>query len=60
MNSDGITIIMISHDIAYAVKDASHVLHLGNQKKMFYGTKTAYLTSEIGRFYGGNGGDGDA
>ena len=27
---DGITIIMISHDIAAAVKYASHILHIGN------------------------------
>ena len=29
---DGITIIMISHDIAAAVKYASHILHIGDRK----------------------------
>ena len=29
LNGDGVTIIMISHDIAAAVKYASHILHIG-------------------------------
>ena len=37
---DGITIIMISHDIAAAVKYASHILHIG--ETTFFGTKAAY------------------
>jgi zinc transport system ATP-binding protein len=43
MNEGGVTIIMISHDIAYAVPYASHILHLGNQGVWFYGTKEDYL-----------------
>lgn len=42
---DGITIIMISHDIEAAVRDASHVLHIGSQN--FFGTKNAYLHSKM-------------
>ena len=38
---DGITVIMISHDIAAAVKYASHILHIGDT--VFFGTKAAYL-----------------
>ena len=38
---DGITVIMISHDIAAAVKYASHILHIGDT--VFFGTKDAYL-----------------
>ena len=38
---DGITVIMISHDIAAAVKFASHILHIGDT--VFFGTKDAYL-----------------
>ena len=38
---DGITAIMISHDIAAAVKYASHILHIGDT--VFFGTKDAYL-----------------
>ncbi len=43
---DGITVIMISHDIAAAVQYASHILHLG--QTVFFGTKQAYLQNEIG------------
>ncbi len=44
---DGITIIMISHDIAAAMKYASHILHIG--KAAFFGTKAEYLQSETGK-----------
>jgi len=40
---DGITIIMISHDLASALEDATHILHIGHQ--IFYGTREAYLKS---------------
>ena len=38
---DGITIIMISHDIAAAMKYASHILRVG--KHTFFGTRDVYL-----------------
>lgn len=53
---DSITIIMISHDIAAAVRYASHILHIGNS--VFFGTKAAYLQSPQGRGFG-TGKDGD-
>ena len=46
---DGITVIMISHDIAAAVKYASHILHIGDT--VFWGTKAAYLHSAQGRLF---------
>ena len=46
---DGITVIMISHDIAAAVKYASHILHIGDT--VFWGTKEAYLRSTQGRLF---------
>ena len=53
---DGITIIMISHDIAAAVKYASHILHIGNP--VFFGTKAEYLQSPQGRLFAAEkGGD---
>ena len=53
---DGITIIMISHDIAAAVKYASHILHIGST--VFFGTKAAYLQSPQGRLFAAEkGGD---
>ena len=41
---DGITVIMISHDISAARKYASHILHIGG--KCFFGTKEDYVLSE--------------
>lgn len=37
LNRDGLTIIMISHDVHEAIKYASHVLHIG--EKIFFGTR---------------------
>ena len=48
---DGITIIMISHDIASSVKYASHILHLGADKPLFFGEKQDYVTSETGKAF---------
>ncbi len=38
---DGVTILMISHDITAALTYASHILHLG--RRVFFGTKADYL-----------------
>jgi zinc transport system ATP-binding protein len=45
LNKEGVTIIMISHDLVSAIKYASHILHIG--KKIFYGTKTEFLNTDI-------------
>ncbi len=42
---DGITVIMISHDLDAALQYANRILHIG--KKVFFGTKEEYLKSEI-------------
>ena len=44
---DKITIIMISHDLNDALKYATHILHVGSE--IFFGTKTEYLNSELGK-----------
>ena len=49
LNAEGITIIMISHDIGAAVQYASHILHIGS--KVFYGTKDEYLESSLGKSF---------
>lgn len=46
---DGITVIMISHDVAAAVRYASHILHIGGT--VFFGTKADYLQSPQGRLF---------
>mgnify|MGYP000376533404 FL=1 len=38
---DGITVVMISHDLNAALQYASHILHIGDSA--FFGTKAAYL-----------------
>ena len=56
-NREGVTIIMISHDIAAAVRYASHVLHVGSE--IFFGTAEAYRDSGLARrFLAPEGGDG--
>ena len=50
LNRTGITVIMVSHDIASAVKYASHILHLGNTPK-FFGSKEDYLKTDVGRAF---------
>lgn len=49
LHQEGITIIMISHDLESALNHATHVLHIG--KELFFGTKEAYLRSGIGRSF---------
>ena len=48
---DGITIIMISHDIAAAIKYATHILHIG--ENCFFGTRKQYLESSLGKAFTG-------
>lgn len=54
---DGITIIMISHDITAAVTYASHILHIGHD--YFFGTKQEYLKSETGKGFSALAGGGN-
>ena len=47
LNKNGLTIIMITHDITAAITYSSHILHIG--EKVFFGTKSDYLISAQGR-----------
>ena len=47
LNRDGVTIVMISHDIAAAMRYATHILHIG--KQLFFGAVDEYRQSAIGR-----------
>ena len=51
LNKDGVTVIMISHDIEMAVRYASHILHLG-RKQMFFGPTKEYLDSDAWKIFG--------
>lgn len=57
LNKEGITIIMISHDIGAALRYASHILHIGDM--IYYGTRDEYLLSDAGKAFasGQKGGD---
>ncbi|MBQ9408376.1 MAG: metal ABC transporter ATP-binding protein [Clostridia bacterium] len=49
LNREGVTVIMISHDVAAAARYASHILHIG--PTVFFGTRDEYLESAAGRFF---------
>ncbi len=49
LNRQGLTVIMISHDIASAVAYGSHILHIGSE--IFFGTKKEYITSKPGNYF---------
>ena len=53
---DGITIVMVSHDLKAAVEEASHILHAG--VSLFFGRTEEYLQSDLaGRFLERRGGE---
>lgn len=49
LNKEGITIIMISHDIGAALRYATHILHIGSH--LFFGTKEDYVRSDSGKVF---------
>lgn len=51
LNEEGITIIMISHDVSAAVKYANKILHIGRQT--FFGSVKEYLDSDLGKSFTG-------
>lgn len=44
---ENMTVIMVSHDIAAALKYATHILHIGD-RQLFFGTASEYAKSDIG------------
>lgn len=48
LNNNGITVIMISHDISAAAANATHILHISH-KPLFYGKVGDYLSSDVGK-----------
>ena len=56
LNNEGVTILMISHDIQAALTYAKHILHVG--RETFFGTRDEYLKSNYGKIFsvseGGN------
>ena len=56
INGEGVTIIMVSHEIGEAVKQASKILHLKHGVE-FYGKTEDYLKSSVGKLFTGGGSD---
>ena len=56
INGEGVTIIMVSHEIGEAVKQASKILHLKHGVE-FYGKTEDYLESSVGKLFTGGGSD---
>lgn len=51
--TEGITVVMVSHDTGAPLYAASHILHL-KHSQLFFGTREDYLASEAGKsFLGG-------
>ena len=55
LNREGVTIVMISHDIAAAMRYATHILHVG--KQLFFGAADEYRQSALGRRFLAEGGE---
>lgn len=58
LNREGVTVIMISHDVDAAMRYANRILHIGHT--VFFGTKDEYLKSDAGVYFlrQQEGGDG--
>ena len=50
LNREGITILMISHDIVAATREAKHILHLARHP-LFFGAVADYQNSDVGRAF---------
>ena len=48
LNGEGVTVVMISHDLSAAERHASHILHLTGHG-WFFGTREEYLSSDVRR-----------
>lgn len=51
---DGITVVMVSHDVEAALRYATHILHLGHTQ-LFFGTAADYAKSDAARRLRGGG-----
>jgi len=48
LNKEGVTVIMVSHDVTGAIRMSSHILYLGKDTS-FFGTTHQYLHSNVGK-----------
>ena len=47
---EGITVLMISHDIFAATREADHILHLA-RRPLFFGSTEDYRKSDVGKAF---------
>jgi len=57
LSGEGMTVVMVSHDLAGAVSHASRILHLQKNGPAFFGTVPEYLNSSLGRRFLGDAGN---
>ncbi len=50
LNKSGITVVMVSHDIRAAAKNAKHILHMSH-KPLFFGSAADYIKSDVGKAF---------
>ena len=50
--TEGVTVVMVSHDIHHALDNARKILHLQN-RQLFFGSADEYRSSDIGRKFTG-------
>ena len=53
LNKSGVTILMVTHDVHVALEEATHILHIGDNRELFFGTKEKYLESSAWKSFGG-------
>ncbi|MCI9164188.1 MAG: metal ABC transporter ATP-binding protein [Lachnospiraceae bacterium] len=51
---DGITVVMVSHDVRGVIREANKILHM-QQRALFFGTAADYVQSEAGKRFLGEG-----
>lgn len=51
LNKSGVTVIMVSHDFTAATRYATHILHIGTHRQLFFGKTEDYLKSEAGSIF---------
>lgn len=49
-HEEGITVLMISHDVFAATREADHILHLAH-RPLFFGSTEDYRKSDVGRAF---------
>ncbi|MGN1098667.1 MAG: metal ABC transporter ATP-binding protein [Clostridia bacterium] len=55
---EGITVVMVSHDISGALGYSTDILHLGGSEIMFYGKTADYVKTKIGASFTGQNNEG--